>query len=68
MPSVDPVIPMTAMVVILPRPAERREPGSPTLDLECRERTGWRAQAAAGRLPREVRSRTHKRSFLHASV
>src|SRR6476620_5958171 len=39
MPSVDPVMPMTAMVVILPRPADRREPGSPTLDLVCRERT-----------------------------
>jgi hypothetical protein len=39
MPSVDPVMPMTAMVVILPRPADRREPGSLTLDLVCRERT-----------------------------
>jgi hypothetical protein len=32
MPSVDPVMSMTAMVVILPGPADRREPGSPTLD------------------------------------
>jgi hypothetical protein len=43
MPSVDPVMPMTAMVVILPRPADRREPGSPTLDLVCRERTHLRS-------------------------
>jgi len=42
MPSVDPVMPMTAMIVILPRPADRREPGSPTLDFVCRERTGPR--------------------------
>jgi len=42
MPSVDPVMPMTAMVVILPRPAGRREPGLPTLDSVCREKTARR--------------------------
>ena len=42
MPSVDPVMPMTAMVLILPRPADRREPESPILDLVCRERTAHR--------------------------
>jgi hypothetical protein len=44
MPSVDLVMPMTARVVILPRPAGRREEGSPTLDLVCRERTAHRAR------------------------
>jgi hypothetical protein len=50
MPSVDPVMPMTAMVVILPRPADRHEPGLPTLDLVCRERTFYRALDSGGRM------------------